>query len=171
MARLAAHGIALEPPPGWEARIFVPPGGAATLHAGSFALPITDGEYGPTAVRSMRASDAFAALTEFIPDKHLRPDAGLFANAQPRELRARDFSPHALPNTEPGRLGLQRFFSAAGRAFCLHLVLGSPRAKELRLHELDALLGSLAIRGPREPDRGCCTPEGGAARGGELPDL
>lgn len=145
MALVAAHGLSASPPRGWEVRIFRPPGSEATLHAGSFALPARDGEYGAAATTSMSADDAFVALTEFRADGRLAPGLGLFSAPQPRALAPDAFSPHALQHARPGQLGLQVFFSAHARAFCLYAVLGSRQTRTRRLTELNVLLRSVRI--------------------------
>ena len=44
--RLDAHGIEIELPRGWSGRVFSRQDGAATLHAGNYALALDDGEFG-----------------------------------------------------------------------------------------------------------------------------
>jgi hypothetical protein len=45
----------------------------------------------------------------------------------------------------PGQLGMQRFFTAEGRAFCLYVVLGGQGGIRARLSEIERLLGLLTI--------------------------
>lgn len=144
MTVAAAHGLAATSPQGWEVRIFKRPDGGATLHAGSFPLPVDDGEYGAAATSQMGGDDAFVALTEFRVDERLQPGRGLFAAARPSQLPFDAFSPAALQRARPGQLGVQLFFTVSGRPFCLYAVLGSTHARR-RLPELDALLRSLSV--------------------------
>ena len=50
---LRAHGMSVDLPDGWEGRIFRRRHGDPTLHAGTFALPQDDGEFGSRATAAM----------------------------------------------------------------------------------------------------------------------
>ena len=65
--KIAAHGIGLELPGGWEGRIYRLKGGDPILHAASFALPVADGDFGSGATAAMPAGGAFLALKEHRP--------------------------------------------------------------------------------------------------------
>ena len=140
MTTLTAFGISLEVPDGWEARAFVHRGGEPTLHLASFPLPHSDGDFGTTATARMPVASLFLALTEYslTPAELAR---GLFAHGPPRRLAAEHFSDRALIRPAAGQLGLQRFFSAAGRGFCLYVVTRS--AGEARLDALNKVLASI----------------------------
>jgi len=111
---LAAYGVEVSVPAGWDARIYARPlaraaalpgvspfsrrpqahGGSATLHAASFALPRDDADFGTTATESMPTGGAFLALVEYEAGAGLEPGVGLFAApAPPSALRAADFAP------------------------------------------------------------------------------
>jgi hypothetical protein len=142
--RVAAHGLSIDAPRGWEARVFRRPGGAPVLHVASFALHREDGDYGAAATGRMRGDDVFAALLEF---DGVQADVGLFAavDALP-VLRARDFGPAQLQVTRPGHLGCQRFFSLQGRPFCLYAVLRPARRRPARLvSELRDVLATVEL--------------------------
>ena len=164
--RLAGAGLSAEVPAGWDARIYSRPlaapqvlpepeaspfhqrvkasGGSASLHAASFPLPVSDGDFGTGATSSMPAAGAFVALLEYEVGGGLRPGVGLFAaRGAPLPLGRRDFDPRALLRPRPGQLGAQRFFTAGGRPFCLYAVLGSASASVAALDELNRLLASL----------------------------
>lgn len=128
MTAVAGHGISIEVPAHWDARLFRRRGGGTTLHVANFALPYADGEFGTRATQSMRPDGLFLALTEYLPDGHLAPGRGLFAGGPPRRLAPSDFNPRALLHLRAGQTGVQRFFSSADRAFCLYTV-----ASELHL--------------------------------------
>ncbi len=145
MTALAAHAIRVVAPRGWELRIFQHDGGEPTLHAASFALPRSLGEFGTAATVAMPADGVFLTLTEYTVDARLQPDEGLFAGTQPRRLSPGAFRPEALIVQRPGQLGVQRFFTASKRPFCLFAVVGSRRALALRHRQLDELLASLEI--------------------------
>jgi hypothetical protein len=121
--RLAGYGIEVDVPEGWEGRIFRHEGGEPTLHVGNAPLPVQDGDFGAGAIASMDPGGVFLALTEYGIELAGR---GLFEPAgPPRNLAAAEVSPAALQRTLPGRAGLQRFFTASGRAFCLYLVVAA----------------------------------------------
>lgn len=148
--RVAAHGLAIDAPAGWEARVFRRPGGAPVLHLASFALHRDDGDYGAAATGRMRGDDIFAALLEFKIDRAVQPGVGLFEQTDGLPvLRAADFAPAQLQVTRAGQLGCQRFFSAAGRPFCLYAVLRPARRRPARLvRELRGVLATLRIQAP-----------------------
>lgn len=142
--RLAANDVQVALPAGWEGRILrrdTPlsplsgPGADAfratgtlpleplvVLHAATFPIPATMGDFGGGAVDGLRPSDVLVCLLE-----HQRSSAAtaLFrATGMPR-LRPSDFDPMVLRKLIEGQSGVQRFFTVAGRAFCLYVVLGS----------------------------------------------
>ena len=164
--RLAGAGLAAEVPAGWDARIYTRPlaapavlpaprvspferqaraaGGTASLHAASFPLPADDGDFGTEATSTMPAGGAFLALLEYEVGGGLEPGVGLFAaRGLPGALRRGDFAPEAMLRPRPGRGGVQRFFTVAGRPFCLYAVIGRAAESTGALGELNGLLGSL----------------------------
>jgi hypothetical protein len=142
---LAGHGLRIALPHRFEARLYLrdrDEAAAATgpaalhpaafghpdesmnpvLHVANFALPPGRGDFGTGAVERMGPAHVFAALLEYDACEAGRP---LFAErGLPRPV-ARDFAPNALQRRLPGQLGVQRFFTDQGRAFCLYVVLGS----------------------------------------------
>jgi hypothetical protein len=146
--RLAAFGIELGLPLGWEARIFrrapshVNERTYPVLHAATFSLPPNRGDFGAGAVESMSAVDVFVALFEYGPDAVGQP---LFAAQGIPKIDAGMFSPSQLQCTIKGQSGCQRFFTAAGRAFCLYVVLGGHTMRFSRAATATDLLGSLSI--------------------------
>lgn len=142
MSRLEAYGISLELPPGWEGSAFRHDGGEATVHVASFRLPSRDGEFGTRATGMMPRDGLFLAMTEYrVTDDEL--GAGIFAGRRPRSLRAAELGASTLLRPVAGQRGVQRFFSAANRAFCLYAVAGSDG--ERRLAAANAVLASLEI--------------------------
>ncbi len=128
MSGIAAHGIAVAPPRGWDVRIYRRPAEPpetthAVAHAATFPLPSARGDYGDGAVQVMAPDDVFVALVEFGP---AAAGSALFASdGFPPPLAGADFSRTALQVGLAGQAGLQRFFSARGRAWCLYVVIGS----------------------------------------------
>lgn len=143
--RTAAHGLSVDVPLGWEARIVRPPESAPYLHVASFALTADSGQFGAGVTATMRPDGAFAALVEYVVDRHVVPERGLFASRrwQPR-LRVGEFSHHQLQVARPGHLGAQRFFTKARRPFCLYAVIAPARRRPAQLvGELSAVLATI----------------------------
>ena len=148
MSRLEGHGIALELPHAWEGRIFLPdlPPPALNLpvvHATDRPLAMPRSTFAPELAARAGAEGTLLALVEYEP---ALADRGLFAGPAPRRPIVRDdLHPAALQVPNPGQEGRQWFFSDAGRAFCLYLVVGIGRGLEARLRRVDELLSSLRI--------------------------
>ena len=53
--RLAAHGIAVDLPAGWDGRVWSRPGGGPVLHAANVALPPSDGDFATRATAATAA--------------------------------------------------------------------------------------------------------------------
>jgi hypothetical protein len=122
--RVAAHGIAVDLPDGWEGRIFRRSHGDPTLHAGTFALPFEDGEFGSRATARIPPGGTFVTLTEYRPGQGLEPGKGLFApTALPLPLEPGHFRPRTLQVGRAGQAGVQHFFTAGGRPFCMYAVV------------------------------------------------
>ena len=143
--KLAAHGLALEVPAGWEGRIFRHESHAPTLHAANFALPAEDGDFGTRAVESLGPGGVLVVLTEY--DSGLAGH-GLFAHeGMPAPLPQDAAHPATLLRRLPGQAGLQRFFSLGGRAFCLYVVVGSRPSRGALVAQANRLLRSLVVDG------------------------
>jgi len=148
--KLTRSGLEIELPDGWDGRIYrrEVDVGAITrraLHAANFALPPNLGDYAVGAIERMRLGDVLVVLLEFDPQSAGR---GLFRNeGMPVGLGANDFSPTAMPRAMPGRTAAQWFFSLAGRAFCLYVVLGSHGERAAMLPLVNQVVESLKIEG------------------------
>ncbi len=131
--------------------MFGRPGGIATLHAGNFAIPLDDGEFGDRSTALMPAHSAFVALTEYLPGGGLEPGQGLFAPRRiPRRLDPTGFSRSGLAHPAPGQVGTQHFFTAGRRPFCLYVVIAGGHATRGRqLSVVDHVLGTVQIA-PRQ---------------------
>lgn len=122
--RIAAHGLSIDVPHGWEGRVFRRQNAAPVLHLATFALHEQDGDFGAAATGRMRPDDIFAALVEYRRDGKLQGGRGLFAaQGCPRSLRVTDFSQNQLQVTRRGQLGIQHFFTERERPCCLYVVL------------------------------------------------
>jgi hypothetical protein len=165
MPTIAAHGISVSPPSGWDGQIFrrdpdplpdpaqsgmarrfggpdpaVPP----IAHVANFGLPPQRGDFGGGAVELMSSGAVFISLLE-----HPVEEAGtaMFAANQgvPWPLAADDFSPDTLQRGIEGQSGCQRFFVVDGRPFCLYVVLGSHRQRALLVREVNKVLESVTF--------------------------
>jgi hypothetical protein len=147
--RVIGHGLSIDAPLGWEARIFRRDGAAPVLHVATFALLEKDGDFGAAATGRMRSDDTFAALVEYRSDAVVRPGVGLFsAMGCPAMLRAHDFGPAQLQVTRAGQLGCQRVFTDVGRPFCVYGVIRpAGKGPGLLARELSGVLATLELSG------------------------
>ena len=146
---IAAHGIAVDLPPGWEGAIT----GASTkadvdatpvVHLSTTALGPNRGDFGSGAVEDLGPNDVFVALVEYGADCVGTP---MFAaRGIPRRLPAGSFNRRALQRTLDGQCGQQLFFTEAGRAFCLYIVLGRDRDLAPLLDRVHAALAAIEVR-------------------------
>lgn len=149
LTTVAAHGLRIDLPQRWEARLYLRDATATAdesvnpvVHLGNFALPPHRGDYGSGAVEVMRAEHAFIALVEFGAAE---VDTPLFAARGMPRPKLTDFAPNALQRRLPGQLGVQRFFTENGRAFCLYVVLGSARLGPQTLGEVHDVLDGVTV--------------------------
>lgn len=157
-AVVTAHGLSVRLPVPWEGRVYLREyrddprhpsayGSPAevrnpVVHAANFALPPHRGDFGTGAVEVMSAANAFLALVEYDRAEAGRP---LFAARGVPRLTVRDFAPNALQRRLPGQLGCQRFFTAAGRAFCAYAVLGSRSHAAALTAQLNDVLAGVEV--------------------------
>ncbi len=163
---LRGHGFTIEPPAGWEARIYrrtapttpdnarnraAAAGGTGWLgeqtlpvvHLADFPLPASRGDYGSGAVESMRSSNTFLALLEFGPEC-----LGTALYQAPRPLvEPSRFSPNGLQRILPGQCGAQYFFTERSRPMCLYVVLGSQTDLVRSAARVNAVLNRLVVDG------------------------
>ncbi|MDQ1396588.1 MAG: hypothetical protein QOG64_1847 [Acidimicrobiaceae bacterium] len=145
---LAAHGLRVDLPRGWEGSIYCRESGERetahpVLHAATFPLPVDRGDFGNGAVDRMGWDDVLIVLLEYGPAS---VGQALFATAGvPVPLDPSDFSPSILQKLIPGQAGTQRFFNQAGRAYCLYVVLGAYRRRERLAADASAVVASLRI--------------------------
>ncbi|QGG96669.1 hypothetical protein [Actinomarinicola tropica] len=157
MTTLESAGISVELPNGWEGGVRtrvdpapVAPGvqlastghSAATAHMANFALPSDRADFGGGAVELMNSNHIFMSLVEFDADS---AGTALFADQGVPQLSTIDFDPYALQRVIHGQCGLQRFFTVAGRPFCLYVVLGREDNRGPLVSQCNAVLRSLRI--------------------------
>jgi len=139
---LAAYGISVHLPRGWEgaisrrpdaaqARSVGAPSGATPLaeeqvlpfaHLATFGLPGDRGDFGSGAVEIMGAEDVFIALLEYGPECAGTP---LFAEPELPRLDPSKFARNGLQRTLLGQSGHQSWYTINGRALGLYVVIGS----------------------------------------------
>lgn len=153
---MAAHGVSIDVPAGWEAELSTQPDPSTldptadplpaplvVLHAANFSLPAERDDYGAGAVETMGRNGIFAALVEFGPAS---VGTVLFAaEGVPGRLAADDFGTDQLQVFVPGQAGLQHFFHVDSRAFCLYAVIGSHSRRGVLVPELNRVLPGLSI--------------------------
>jgi hypothetical protein len=142
MRRLAAHGLSVGLPPGWDARIERRAAAFPVLHASTQRLPAVRGDYGSGLVETMGGRDVFVALVEFDPRDG---GAAMFDTAGIPLLREQDFDPNAQQRVIPGMCGSQRFLVASGRAFCLYVVLGSWVLRRTLVATANEVVGTIQV--------------------------
>jgi hypothetical protein len=141
-------GITVEPPSGWEATIYrrQPQPGERTypvVHAATVPIPRDRGDYGSGVVERLGPEDVFVAVLEFGPEA---ASSRLFSGlpAVPG-VTPESFRPRQLQRTIRGQAGVQRFFTVAGRAFCLYAVVGSVANRVPLAARANQLIGSLGV--------------------------
>lgn len=164
MPRVAAHGLSIDPPAGWDVRIYkragdapttnredVTEGGTASpvLHLATVPLVEGRGDFGSVVVEGLRDVDAFVALIEFDPEAAATP---LFAPSPvPRAVQGTDLLPDSLQRVIAGQAGAQYFAHESGRAFCLYVVAGAHGMRTAIAERVSAALASLVIEELSEP--------------------
>jgi hypothetical protein len=128
--RISGHGLSIDAPDGWEARILRRSGGGPVLHAATFALHEHDGDFGAAATGRMRGDDIFCSLLEFVGDDRARAGVGLFESDGRPVPNPADFRPNQLQVTRPDQYGWQRFYTDGGRLCCVYAVV-MPRRRSL----------------------------------------
>jgi hypothetical protein len=145
---LAAEGISVDLPPGWEGTIYRRPSEIdedphPVVHLATFGLPPDRGDFGNGAVNLMGWDDVLVVLLEY---DQASAGTALFARTGlPRQLSGADFNPTTLQHMIPGQAGAQRFFTESGRAFCLYAVVGAFRRAARLAADASAVLKTVRI--------------------------
>jgi hypothetical protein len=146
--RLEHSGVVVDLPPGWEARARTQPPsepgarGNLLLHAATVPLPALRGDFGSGVVELLGPDDVFVSLFEYDEGDAAK---ALFAASGLPVPRPSDFSTAVLQRTQLGHSGAQWFFTASGRAFCLHGVLGSHSRRAPGAAKVAALLARTTV--------------------------
>jgi hypothetical protein len=148
MTQIAAQGMTMTLPLGWEARIArravtrAHERAFSVMHCASFPLPEQRDDFGGNFIETMRSADVFVTLFEYGPESVYQP---LFASTGVPRVDAQMFSSTRLQRRRPGQLGCQLFFNAGGRAFCLYVVAGSRAALPAIVSQVNHALDALHI--------------------------
>jgi hypothetical protein len=148
MTTLAAHGLAIGLPPGWEGRIqrraVTAPSETthAVMHLANFPLPERRDDFGGGVTTAMRSPDVFVVLFEYGPESLGAP---LFAATGVPRVAASMFGSKRLQRPLPGQLGCQQFFTVNDRPFCLYVVAGSRAYLPRIIAEVNAALTDLHV--------------------------
>jgi hypothetical protein len=150
MVTLRGNGLTLDVGHGWEARMWVPdvPPPAINrpvIRLANFPLPLTKDTYAEEVADGLRPGDVVVSLVEFEPASAGR---GLYAHEGVPAIRLADLDPRAVQGGGTGRAGLQRFFSANGRAFSLYVIAREGGGLRAALRQLDVALRSLTVGAP-----------------------
>ena len=142
-------GVVVDLPAGWEARARTQPPSAPgrtgnlLLHAATVPLPASRGDFGSGVVETLGPDDVFVSLFEYDPQDAAK---ALFAERGLPVVRPADFSKAVLQRTQLDHSGAQFFFQAAGRAFCLHVVLGSHSRRAAGATTVGRLLAATTVK-------------------------
>ena len=162
MTELAAHGIGVTLPAGWEGRVFKRPlagevGAAAAdgapaaagettnavVHVATIPLPAGTGDFASGAVEDLGRDDVLIVLFEYDAGSATQP---LFAaQGLPTSLDPDDFNPNVLQRTIRGQAGVQKFFHDQDRAFCLYVVLGAFASRQQLVPRVNQVLATMTI--------------------------
>ena len=150
MTRLAAHGVVIDVPSGWEGRIVrrnaVNPveRPRPVVHLASFPLPEERGDFGVGVTELMRSGDVFVTLFEYGPES---VGKALFAAVGVPRLAVDLFAARRLQRMLPGQLGCQLFFTARQRPFCLYVVIAGRLHLRSAIAQVNAVLGAMELAG------------------------
>ena len=161
MSHHAAHGIAVELPPGWNGMIYrrrdedeevagaAGPRtvrGGATLRASTVPVDLDDADFGSGIAGRLGSDDSMVVLFEYTVDEKLVPGVGLFGErGVPWPLQPDQFHRRALQRNLRGQAGVQRFFTENDRPFCVYAVVGSARRVGRQIGAINRLLTSVRI--------------------------
>lgn len=150
---LSAHGITVDVPPGWDGEIyrrrpdtvgFAPQSEESkpVLHLANFPLMSERGDFGSGAVEVMVGDNILVVLFEYGSDS---VGTTLFSAQGIPQVAPNDFAPHTMQRPLPGQSGAQYFFTEAGRAFCLYVVLGAHGRRRQLVPEVNQILSTLQL--------------------------
>jgi len=148
MTHIAAHGVRLDVPSGWEGRIVrrapVNPleRSRAVVHLASFPMPEARGDFGVGVTELMRRGDVFVTLFEYGPESVGTP---MFAPKGIPKLTTDMFGSRRLQRTLPGQIGCQLFFTADRRPFCLYVVVAGRFHLRPAVTQVNAMLQKLDL--------------------------
>jgi len=154
--RLAAYGIGIGVPIGWEAELSLQPDPSTidpdlapsdrhlvVVHLANFWMPADRSDYGSEATAVMGSDGVFIAIIEF--DDNAARSRLFEYRGVPIPLQPTDFKRTQLQRPVRNQVGLQRFFCSSKRAFCLHAVIGSYDLRQALTPAVNNILSGLTI--------------------------
>jgi hypothetical protein len=148
MTQLAAYGIGIQVPNGWDGRILrrraadSDERSRAVVHIASFPMPEGRGDFGVGVTELMRSGDAYITLFEYGPESLGTP---LFATEGVPRLTVDLFTSRRLRRTRPGQVGCQLFFTANRRPFCLDVVVSGRLHLRSVIPQMNRMLQALDL--------------------------
>ena len=143
---VSGGGLSIDVPPGWDVRIR--PGGPGgtdyvVAHGANFALPAQREDFGGELVGDMTSGQVFVAVLGYGTEYAGR---GLFEpSGSPSPLDPAWFDPFQMQRPYRGMAGVQRFFTAQGRAYCLYAVIGSYARRSALVPLVNSYLAGVGI--------------------------
>lgn len=149
MARLAARGIEVYLPKGWEGRIIQRQAvaGAQAFPLAQFAtfpIPAGTADFGGGATPSMGPNDIFVVLFEYGPES--LGQALFRRQGMPRDLTPDHFHTFTLKRGIGGQSGTQWFFTEQRRPWTLYAVLGSHARRNVLVPKVNHLLRQVTLQ-------------------------
>ena len=148
MTQLAAPGIGIQVPRGWEGRILrrntahPDERSLAVVHVASVPMPEPRGNFGVGVTELMRSGDAFVTLFEYGPESL---DTALFAAEGVPRLTVDLFTSRRLRRTLPGQVGCELFFTVNRRPFRLYMVVAGRMHLRSVIPQVNRMLQALDL--------------------------
>lgn len=112
------------------------------MQVATFPLPVGVGDFGGGATPRMGFNDILIVLLEYGPES---VGTALFERQGRPTLRSADFDENQLQHNLAGQSGSQTFFTEAGRAWCLYVVLGSHLNRARAVPVVNQVISSMRL--------------------------
>jgi hypothetical protein len=142
------HGFDIELHPGWQvaahrqAPEFSHQAPNLVVHAATVPLRKDEGDFGSGVAARLGPDDLFCSFFEYDAAS---VGTALFSARGLPTPRPSDFAVGALQRSLPGQSGGQWFFTEAGRAWCLFVILGAHSRRQAGAVRVGALLKGIRI--------------------------
>jgi hypothetical protein len=146
MTPLAAHGLEVSLPSGWDGRIYhADEGGVTVLHAASFQLaPVEDdGDFALLSARAIPPGGSLAVLLDYGPEMS---GEGLYApTSVSLPIEPEQVWKSTLVESRPEQAAFQRFFSRPSRALTLYLTVSTAPDIDTSVADANEVLSTIKI--------------------------